>query len=341
MLPQNPDLSEKILSLLEQIPSGRVTTYGDVARAIGDVRASRYVGELMLSHRHHASCRCYRVVRSDGSMGKFISGRPEEKKDRLVRESIVFRKDVVDLKTSHWNSFQCEQPLARLADSQRSMAATAETSIAVSMPDRIGGVDISYVPRRGQGVATYVEVQGEDLERIHEESVQAKIDFPYISGYLAFRELPLLIRLLQQVRAARPLPEVILVDGSGILHPRRAGVATMLGVELNCTTIGVTKKRLAGTVNTSDVSREGAEEIIFEGEVCGYALLPRTSSAKRLYVSPGHRIDAPSALNIVGSCLRQRRLPEPIYWADRLSRAAARTTAAQSMANEPDATDRT
>lgn len=334
MLPRIPNLSKKVLSLVEQIPSGCVTTYGDLARALGDVRASRYVGELLLSHRHHDSCRCYRVVRSDGSLGKFISRLPEDKRNRLRRESVAIRNDIVDLQASRWNAFQCEQPLASLAAWQRSIAEAAETSTPVSVPDRIGGVDISYVPHRGYCVATYVEICKGALEPDYEETVQAKIDFPYISGYLAFRELPPLIRLLEQVMTHRTLPTVILVDGSGILHPRRAGVATMLGVEMNCITVGVTKKRLAGTVDTSNPPKAGAREIFFEGEVCGYALWPRTGSNHPLYVSPGHQIDAPSAMSIVQTYLRQRRLPEPIYWADRISRAAARLANTQFVAGE-------
>ena len=80
------------------------------------------------------------------------------------------------------------------------------------------------------------------------DSLCGPVQFPYISSYLAFRELPLLVELLQAVAEERGIADVVMVDGSGVLHPRNAGIATMLGVLLDLPTIGVTKKRLVGTV---------------------------------------------------------------------------------------------
>jgi len=98
----------------------------------------------------------------------------------------------------------------------------------------------------------------------------------------------------------------------------------MLGVELDWPTIGVTKKRLFGRVDISALSPGASRPVIHDGETLGVALLGKTGTARPLYVSPGHRVNVDSAADVVARLLAGRRLPVPIYWADRLSRAAAR-----------------
>ncbi len=134
----------------------------------------------------------------------------------------------------------------------------------------------------------------------------------------------MLLELVQRVRDENRMPDVILVDGSGRLHPRGCGIATMLGVLTGHVTIGLTKKLLCGAYRQPLLSQTGVAPVQLDGATVGAALLPKSGSRKPLFVSPGHRTDINTAITIVQQLLQARRLPAPIYWADRISREAAR-----------------
>lgn len=324
LLPEIPEMDAEIWTLVSQIPSGFVSTYGNVARALGDVVASRLVGEVMIRHNHGASCCCHRLVRADGTLGKFVSGDKDEKRLLLEKDGVNVQSNKVSLERFGWTGFVCDSPLHPLLEYQLAVSQAADVhSFVDSKPQTVGGIDVSFVPRCNRGVAAFVEVDLTTREVIYSRTLEAEIQFPYISGYLAYRELPLQQALLDQVASERELPSMIIVDGSGILHWRRSGVATMLGVTLGIRTIGITKKHLVGQVDVSDLVDRGIREILFHDELAGFALLPGSGTKKPIYVSPGHKIDAVSSLAIVQGCLLGRPLPEPIYWADRISRAAA------------------
>ena len=327
MLPNIPDLRTALWHLVAQIPRGCVVTYGDVARALGDVAASRYVGREMLNHEHGRDCRCHRLVRADGSLGKFVTGAVEEKRGMLAAEGIEVACDRVDLPRFRFTGLSGPRPLEKLSDFQSRVALEVQCTGSTHMDriTRVAGVDVSFIPSSQSAVAAYVEMELASDQPEYRTVVQARAEFPYISSYLAFRELPLHLALIQCVREERGrLADVIMVDGSGILHPRRAGIATMLGLAAQAVTIGITKKRLVGSFGEQPFC-EGPTEILQNGEVCGFALRPKTGSARPLYVSPGHQVSPSDALVIVQRTLRNRRLPDPIYWADRISRSAARS----------------
>lgn len=315
-----PDLTAELHRLLRQVPPGRVTTYGDLARALGDPRASRWVGLEMLHHQHRPGCPCHRVVRADGELGGYVSGPSLDKLAALRREGIVCQQRV-DLGRYRFDSFHGQQPLARLRELQQEISGQFSLHDPPAC-DRIAGVDVAY--RQRQGVAAYVEVDAATRHPTYRLVLQRTVDFPYIPTYLAFRELPILLELLEQVGRERALADVVMVDGSGILHPFRAGVATLLGVVARIPTIGVTKRRLYGQFAARGL-RFGRPQPVIDPETqetIGAALLPTRTTRKPLFVSPGHQISVDSATRIVQEWLGQRRLPEPIYWADRLSRRA-------------------
>ena len=320
-------------------PAGEVTTFGSIAKSLGDVSASRFVGGLMLHHDHQPGCNCHRIVRADGSIGKFVAG--TEQKALLLRQEghLIERQQPKsgsdenappDYSITHhrrWADFHSHAPLAVLADFQRSLGTSAliePIPTADTTAIRIAGMDVSFVPKSDLAVAAYTEVSLADRRSVYAKTYQSQVVFPYISGYLAFRELPLLIDLLEQVRAERELADVLVVDGSGVLHPRRAGIAMMLAVLCDVATIGVTKKHLCGQVDLRGLDNNSFREITVNGATTGFAMLPGSGTSKPIYVSPGHRCDPSSALAIAQQCRQGRRLPEPIYWADRLSRAEAK-----------------
>jgi deoxyribonuclease V len=107
-----------------------------------------------------------------------------------------------------------------------------------------------------------------------------------------------------------------------MLHPRHAGIATHLGVTVSVATVGVTKKLLCGRAEIAELEPGQSCPVIHEERVAGVALRGTSGSRRPLYVSPGHRVDVAFAEGLVRQLLTGRRLPEPIYWADRLSREA-------------------
>jgi deoxyribonuclease V len=132
---------------------------------------------------------------------------------------------------------------------------------------------------------------------------------PYVPGYLSFREIPVLLEAYEKLRV---LPDVWLVDGAGIAHPRRIGLAAHFGVLLDVPAVGVAKSRLVG--RHDDLPAEKGSSVPLEdektGEVIGTVLRSR-SGVKPLFVSPGHRVSIETAPEVVLSCCTRYRLPEP------------------------------
>jgi deoxyribonuclease V len=155
------------------------------------------------------------------------------------------------------------------------------------------------------------------LEVIETACVEGRTDFPYIPGLLSFREIPLLLQAFQQIKRC---PGLILVDGQGLAHPRRIGLASHLGLILDTPTIGCAKSHLCG-----DFSEPGSEAGRYTwlkdnaDEVIG-AVLRTKSSVKPLFISIGHKIGLPSSIHWVLQCCQGYRLPEPTRQAHQASR---------------------
>jgi deoxyribonuclease V len=263
-------------------------------------------------------------VRADGTLGGFVTGRTEDKARALRREGVGSAQGRVDLPACRFCAFRGPQPLQRLERLQQELRSHLRLSGRTRF-HRIAGVDVSY--QGPYGYAAYVEVEPTSRELVCSIVASRRVEFPYVSSYLAFRELPILLDLLQQVQAVRPLADLLMVDGSGIAHPRRMGLATMLGIATTVATVGITKKLLSGQVNLSRI-RFGDERQIRDSqqELIGVATLPWSRTGKPIYVSPGHLVSVAQASRLVRQYLGERRLPDPIYWADRISRGAAKSS---------------
>ncbi len=318
-----PDLPRALEALLAQIPRGRVATCGTLAEALGNRIAARWVGHFMLHHPHGAACPCHRVVRAGGDLGEYIAGGSRAKSKRLAAEGVRVRRDSVELAACEFRGFVSERPLEKLRQVQAEIVAKVALRKRRRVPKLVGGLDVSY-PSPDRGVATYALVEVESGNLVWSTTIRRPIRFPYISTYLAFRELPILLELVGEVRRAGRLSEVVLVDGNGILHPRRAGIASHLGVAASLPTIGVTKKLLCGSVQLEGLRPRESRPVMVGERATGIALRATAGSGRPIFVSPGHRADLAFAERLVRHLLFGRRLPEPLYWADRLSRRAAR-----------------
>lgn len=314
-----PDLVCLLRELLAQVPAGRVTTYGTLADALGNRIAARWVGHFALHHNHVADCPCHRIVRAGGQLGQYIAGGEKAKARRLAADGVTVRQGSVDLDRYGFDRFVSDRPLERLKRVQEALPGKVSLRPRRRIPKLVGGVDVSY-PGAEEGVAAYALVETDSGQLVWSTTVRRRIVFPYISTYLAFRELPILLDLLDQVRTAGRLSQVILVDGSGILHQRHAGIATHLGVIASVPTIGVTKKLLCGQVEIDGMQPAESRPVVHEDDLIGMALRPTAGSRRPIFISPGHRLDVAFAEQLVRRLLHGRRLPEPLYWADRLSR---------------------
>ena len=187
-------------------------------------------------------------------------------------------------------------------------------------PRLVAGVDAAYDlkgPRLFGAAALY---SYPELELLEEAGGSGVLSFPYIPGLLTFREAPILAGAL--ARLSRK-PEVVLVDGQGLAHPRGLGLASHLGLMLNLPTIGVAKSRLVGTGPEPGQAAGSASPLIYQGRQVG--LILRTRKGRRpLYLSCGHLITLKDCREIVLGCLGRYRIPLPLRQADLRSRQLKR-----------------
>lgn len=171
----------------------------------------------------------------------------------------------------------------------------------------IAGADISFnkystIVYAGIVVLSYPEmiVQSYSL-------VTAATTFPYVPGYLAFREVPSLMLAWQQLPQK---PDLLVLDGQGITHPRRMGIASHFGVLNNLPTIGCAKSMLYGKFDELGTEVFSNEPIFSKGELLGYTLRTK-KQVQPVYISPGNLITAEESLEVMKNCMGKYRIPEP------------------------------
>ncbi len=191
------------------------------------------------------------------------------------------------------------------------------TSGTITAPRRIAGIDAHYAPTRGLAWAAVAVLDGTSLELVESAMAAVPLNFPYVPGYLSFRETPAALAALALLREP---PDLLMVDGQGYAHPRRMGIASHIGLLADIPTVGVAKSRLVGTHDEPALARGSAAPLHHQGERIGTVLRSR-DGVRPLYVSVGHRLDLASAVSLVLATLRRHRLPEPTRLADILSRA--------------------
>ncbi|AFY81964.1 deoxyribonuclease V [Oscillatoria acuminata] len=179
----------------------------------------------------------------------------------------------------------------------------------------VAGVDAGYQEQEQQTQAAVVVLSFPDLQLCDQAIARCPTQFPYIPGFLSFREVPAVLEALEQLTI---LPDLLLCDGQGLAHPRRFGIACHLGVLTNLPAIGVAKSRFIGTHEVLPPERGSWQPLLDQGETVG-AVLRSRSHVNPLYISIGHRISLPTALDYVLRCTPQYRLPETTRMSDRLA----------------------
>lgn len=181
-------------------------------------------------------------------------------------------------------------------------------------PKIVAGLDCAFSKDGQRIIAAVVVLKMPDFELIETVHAVKKVTFPYIPGLLSFREAPVCIAAVEKLRNQ---PDVFIIDGQGIAHPRRLGLAAHLGLFFNKTTIGCAKSRLTGKFKEPPPEKGAFSSLKDGDEVIGSVVRTRTN-VKPLFVSVGNKCLLEDAIEITLACITKYRLPEPTRQAHQL-----------------------
>lgn len=204
--------------------------------------------------------------------------------------------------------------LADLREQQRALASSVirEDRFSEDPPRFIGGADVGFEQGGEITRAAIVLLTYPGLELVEYQIARIPTTMPYIPGFLSFREYPALLAAWEQLSRK---PDLLFVDGHGISHPRRLGVASHFGLLVDVPTIGVAKKRLCGKFEPLSAEPGALAPLIDKQEQLGWVWRSK-ARCNPLFIATGHRVSQDSALAWVQRCTQGYRLPEPTRWAD-------------------------
>jgi deoxyribonuclease V len=187
-------------------------------------------------------------------------------------------------------------------------------------PFLVAGIDCAFNEQRATSnqqpvvIAGIVVMQVPDFKVVETTHAACEVTFPYIPGLLSFREAPACIAAVQKLKCQ---PDLIIVDGQGIAHPRRLGIAAHLGLFFDCPTIGCAKSRLIGEHKTPGIHKGAFASLTDKDEIIG-AVVRTRRNVKPVYVSVGNKCMLDDAIELVLRCTTRYRLPEPTRLAHQL-----------------------
>lgn len=195
---------------------------------------------------------------------------------------------------------------------QRELAREVVLIDAFETINYVAGVDVAYHKESDKIVGGITILEATSLKLIETHLAVSVARFPYIPGLFSFRELPVIMEAMDQIKT---VPDLIICDGHGIAHPQRFGLASHLGVLYDVATIGCAKNLLTGTFVDPSPQRGSSAPLVDEGDVIGAALRTQTE-VRPVYVSTGHRISLKTACDWVMQLTSRYRLPETTRAAD-------------------------
>jgi deoxyribonuclease V len=294
------DFNGWVSDIMLQVPRGRAITFGAVAEALGSGNAARAVGSWA-AQEHSCS---HRLIYSSGrvphkSADKLSSEIELEKKgeDLHVPDNRIIREAAVDNPP-----FESLRELQRITDPFLSMK--------VGHFDKLAGIDISS---KDQAHVCAVCVMEKNGRPIGDLCFWGKIGIPYVSGFLFFREAPIILPALKKSRDEGLVDDrtLLVIDGNGYLHPRRMGIACQVGAVSGMMTCGIAKKLMTGTIGSWKRIGPSEElaEIWDDSDMLGYA--SRHGGGSPIYISRGNRTRLEDVVKIIVE-LKNGRLPEPV-----------------------------
>lgn len=200
---------------------------------------------------------------------------------------------------------------------QRQLAPLVEREDRLPPLQRVAGIDVGFEAAGSIARAAVAVLSFPDLQPMEQAVARLPVSFPYIPGLLSFREAPAVLAALEQLDAA-PAPDLLMVDGQGLAHPRRFGLACHLGIITGLAAVGVGKTRLLGQFDTPGPNKGDSAPLIHQGEVIGQVLRTR-QGCHPLFISLGHRVSLATAVSLTLACTPRFRLPETTRQAHRLA----------------------
>lgn len=182
--------------------------------------------------------------------------------------------------------------------------------------EKLAAVDVAFFDDEAKAVVCIFNIV--DLRLIETKAARGKIGFPYVPGLLTFREGPLILKAFKKIKTR---PDIVLLDGQGVCHPRHMGIATHLGILLDLPSIGCAKSSLYG-IYKMPANERGSYSFIRDkdtDEILGIALRTRTG-VKPVFISCGYKIDLDKAKGLILELTPKFRIPEPLRWAHRLAK---------------------
>lgn len=198
---------------------------------------------------------------------------------------------------------------------QEQLRAEVVTTDSLEPVQYVAGVDMSFEANGTISRAAVAVLSFPDLQLQESAIARRPKSFPYIPGFLSFREIPAVLDALEKISIT---PHLILCDGQGLAHPRRFGIACHLGVIIDLPTIGVAKSLFVGKHQEVSEQRGSWQPLTDRGETIG-AVLRTRSKTKPLYISISHKVSLPTAIDYVLQCTPKHRLPETTRIADKLA----------------------
>lgn len=171
----------------------------------------------------------------------------------------------------------------------------------------IGGADISFNKYENTVYAGIIVLSYPELKPITSVTIISETTFPYISGLLAFREIPALLQVWEKLIIK---PDLMVLDGQGIAHRRRVGIATHFGLLTDVPSIGCAKSVLTGKFKIPENKKFASSLMYDKEEEIGVALVTKLN-CKPIYISPGHKINISQSIEIIKNCVGKYRIPEP------------------------------
>jgi deoxyribonuclease V len=197
---------------------------------------------------------------------------------------------------------------------QENIAKTIILEDCFDKIELVGGVDVAFGKRYAYGA--FVVLSFPELKLIEQAFSRVRITLPYVPGFLSFREEPAVVAAYHKLKNK---PDIILFDGQGIAHPRKAGLASALGITLDKPTIGCAKTRLIGEYTEPEKSKGFASPLFYNNEIIGFVLRTKDNT-KPIFVSPGHKVALDTAKQIALACCIKYRIPEPLRFAHTFSK---------------------
>ena len=200
---------------------------------------------------------------------------------------------------------------------QERLRDRVETRDRLKAPVFAAGTDVSYQPGGSRAKAAWAVLKLPELEIVDRASAETSVDFPYVPGFLSFREIPPLLEAFSELQT---LPDLVVCDGQGIAHPKRFGLACHLGVILDIPTLGAAKSKLVGDYAEPELLRGNWSPLVWQEHTVGAALCTKKGT-KPLFVSSGHRISLQSSIDTVLKLTGKYKLPETTRAAHALSKS--------------------